>query len=102
MERGHFNAHHLKVLGEIHLLAGYTGPIEFCTRAAEAAPPQAVQEEAQAPDLFQATNSTTSLEEDLDEYLEEEQTGEDEEFEVLGAFFSVLDMSFDAQHRQEE
>jgi len=32
---------------------------------------------------------------DLEEELDEEQAGEDEEIEVLGACFSVLDMSGD-------
>ena len=36
MEWGHFNAHHLKILGKIYLLAGYTSPIGFGTHVAEA------------------------------------------------------------------
>jgi hypothetical protein len=99
MERGRFNAHHLKVLGKIHLLAGYTGPIEFGTRIAET---PTMQEEHQALVLSQDTGAPPSLEENLEEDLEEEQAGEDEEIVVLGAFFSVLDMSFDAQRGQEK
>jgi hypothetical protein len=103
MERGCFNAHHLNILGKIHLLPGYTGPIEFGTRIVET-PSVTVQEpeEPQAPVLSQATDASTSLEEDLEDYLEEEQAGEDEEVVVLGAFFSVLDMSFDGPCRQED
>ena len=98
MERGRFNAHHLKVLGKIHLLAGYTGPIEFGTHIAEA---PTTQEEPEAPPLSQATGATPNLEQDLEEDLEEEQAGEDEDVVVLGAFFNVLNMSFDAQRGQE-
>jgi len=99
MERGRFNAHHLKVLGKIHFLPSYTGPIGFGTRAAEA---PATQEEPQDPALSPATGATPIHEEDLEEELDEEQAGEDEEVLVLGAFFSVLDMSFDTPRSQEE
>ena len=63
MERGCFNAHHLKVLGKIHLLASYTGPIEFGTHIAEA---PTTQEQPEAPPLSQATGATPNLEEDLE------------------------------------
>jgi hypothetical protein len=104
MERGRFNAHHLKVLGKIYLLPGYTGPIGFGTRVAEASTtteePDAT-EEPQTP-ASPPTGTTPSNEEDLEEELDEEQAGEDEEIEVLGAFFSVLDMSIDVPRSQEE
>jgi hypothetical protein len=105
MERGRFNAHHLKVLGKIYLLPGYTGPVGCGTHVAPASTtteePDAA-EEHQGPPLPPATGAIPSLEEDLEEELEEEQAGEDEEIEVLGAFFSVLDVSCDAPHRWEE
>ena len=100
MERGRFNAHHLKVLGKIHLLAGYTGPIEFGTRMTEVAaePPTAATESPGLDSaLSQPANDASPSLEDLEEDLEEEQAGEDEDIAVLGAFFCVLDMSFDAQ-----
>ena len=59
MERGRFNAHHLKVLGKIHLLAGYTGPIKSGTHIAEA---PTTQEEPEVPPLSQATGATPNLE----------------------------------------
>ena len=98
MERGHFNAHHLQVLGKIYLLPGYTGPIGFGIHVAEAL---ATSEEPQDPVLPPTTGTTPSHEEDLEEELDEEQASEDEEVEVLGAFFSVLDMSFDVPRSQD-
>lgn len=98
MERGRFNAYHLKVLEKIYLLAGYTGPIGFGTRVAEAPATEEPLDLTFSPD----TGVTPSHEEELEEELNEEQAGEDEEVEVLGAFFSVLDMSFDGQRSQEE
>ena len=103
MEHGHFNAHHVKVLGKIYLLAGYTGPIGCGTRVAQASTiteEPDTPEEHQGPPLPPATGAIPSLEEDLEEELEEEQAGEDEEIEVLDAFFSVLDMSCDVPHSQ--
>lgn len=98
MERGRFNAHHLQVLGKIYLLPGYTGPIGMGIHVTEA---PATSEEPQDPVLPPATVTTPSREEDLEEELDEEQAGEDEDVEVLGAFFSVLDMSFDVPHPDE-
>ena len=105
MERGRFNAHHLKVLGKIYLLAGYTGPIGCGTRVAQASTTTEepdTPEEHQGPPLPPATGAIPSLEEDLEEELEEEQAGEDEEIEALDAFFSILDVSCDAPRSQEE
>ena len=104
MERGRFNAHHLKVLGKIYLLAGYTGPIGAGTHVAVA--PMTSEEpdasgEPQTPAL-PPTGTKPSHEMDLEEELDEEQAGEDEEIEVLGACFSVLDLSGDGPCSQEE
>jgi hypothetical protein len=94
MERGRFNAHHLKVLGKIYLLVGYTGHIGFGTRAAEALTTQKEpQDPAPPPAPPPATGANPIHEEDLEQELDEEQAGEDEE---VGAFYSVLNMSFDA------
>ena len=104
MEWGRFNAHHLKILGKIYLLAGYTGPIGFGTRVAEASTTTEepdTTEEPQTPAL-PPTGTNPSHEEDLEEELDEEQAGEDEEIKVLGAFFSVFDMSVDVPRSQEE
>jgi hypothetical protein len=100
MERARFNAHHLNVLGKIYHLAGYTGPVGFGSHAVEApAPP----EDPQDPALPQApvTGLTPSHEEDLEEELDEEQAGEDEEVEVLGLVLSVLNISFDVPSSQD-
>jgi hypothetical protein len=95
MERARFNEHHLSVLGRIFLLPGYTGPVGFGTRAVEA---PAVPELPKEPALPPATGATLSQEEDLEEELDEEQAGEDEEVVVLAAVFSLLDMSLDVPH----
>jgi len=101
MERARFNIHHFNVLGKIYSLPGYTGPVGFGTRAAEA-PAANTPEVYQEPALPPAAVSTPSHEEDLEEELDEEQAGEDEEVAVFGAVFTVLDMSIDVQHSQEE
>lgn len=93
MERGRFNAHHLKVLEKIHHLTGYTGPIEFGTHIAEIA---TMQEAAQAPFPSQAPTCAIPCLVDLEEDLEEEQAGEDEDVVALGALLNVLDVMFDA------
>jgi hypothetical protein len=105
MERGHFNAHHLKVLRKIYLLAGYTGSIGCGTclpQAFTTTEESDTPEKHQSPPLPPATGAISSHEEDLEEELEEEQAGEDEEIEVLDAFFSVLDVSFDGPRSQEK
>ena len=56
----------------------------------------------QDPVLPPAAVSTPCHAEDFEEELDEEQAGEDEEVAVFGAVFTVLDMSFDVQHSQEE
>jgi hypothetical protein len=98
MERARFNAHHLNVLGKIYHLAGYTGPVGFGAHITEAPAPA---EDPQDLALPPVTGATQSHEEDLEEELDEEQAGEDEEIEVLGAVFSVLNISFDVPCRQD-
>jgi hypothetical protein len=105
MEHGHFNAHHLKVLGKIYLLAGYTVPIRCGTHVTQVSTTTEepdIPEEHQGLPLPLATGAIPSVEEDLEEELEEEQAGEDEVIEVLGAFFSILDMSCDVPRSREE
>ena len=97
MERARFNAHHLKVLGDIYLLPGFTGSVGFGIHVAEA---PATTEAPKDPVLPLGAGTTLNCEEDLEE-LEGEQAGEDEEVAVLGAVFDVLDISFDVQHSQE-
>ena len=99
MERARFNAHHFNTLGKIYHLSGYTGPVGFGTHTIDT--PVLVPEDPQDPALPLATGATPSHEEDLDEDLDEEQTGEDEEVKVLSLVFSVLNMSFDVPRSQE-
>jgi hypothetical protein len=87
------------VLGKIYVLAGYTGPVGFGSHAAEDPAATEVPRELAVPPVVV---TTPNHDEDLEEELEEEQAGEDEEVAVLGAVFSLLNMSFDVQHRQEE
>lgn len=54
-----------------------------------------MQEVAQVPFLSQPTTDAIPCLKDLEEDLEEEQAGDDEDVVVLSAFFSVLDISFD-------
>ena len=97
MERACFNAHHLKVLGDIYLLPSFTGSVGFGIRVAEA---PATTEAPKDPVLPPGAGTTPNREEDSEE-LEGEQAGEDEEVAVLGAVFDLLDISFDVQDSQE-
>jgi hypothetical protein len=99
MERARFNAHHLKVLGKIYVLDGYTGPVGCGTRVEEA---PAAQEDPKEQDLPPAAGASLIHEEDCEEELEEEQAGEEEEVAVLGAVFTLLNMSLDVRCSQEE
>ena len=101
LERARFNSHHFNVLGKIYSLPGYTGAVGFGTRATEA-PATDTPEDYQEPVHPLAAVSTPCHEEDLEEELDEEQAGEDEEVAVFGAVFTVLDMSIDVQQSQEE
>ena len=80
------------------------GPIGFGTHVVEAsttAEESVATEEPQTLAL-PPTGINPSHKEDLEEELDEEQAGEDEEIEVLGAFFSILDMSVDVPCSQEK
>ena len=93
MERGRFNAHHLKVLGKIYLLAGYTGPIgagkySCCTGSHDirgARCKWGASDSGSSPYRYQPRHEM-----DLEEELDEEQAGEDEEIEVSVAERSTL------------
>lgn len=104
LERGCFNVHHTNILHKIYLLKGFTGTRELGTCLEETIP--AIHEEP--PSLPMAADGppppvhNVMLGFDGEEELEDEQAGEDEDIIVLGAYYSVLDMSSDGPLRDNE
>jgi hypothetical protein len=92
MERGRFNVHHTDILRQIYLLKGFTGIRELGTHLESTNIP----EEPQLPPPVASDVPQPLVHiDDGEEVLEDEQVEEDEEIVVLGAYYSVLDMSSD-------
>jgi hypothetical protein len=103
MERGRYNVHHTDNLRKIYLLKGFTGTRELGIHFEVADIPEEPQPPPTAPDVPQPpVYSSDMLGFDDEEELEEEQAGEDEDIVVLGAYYSVLDMSSDGPLIDEE
>jgi hypothetical protein len=103
MERGRFNVHHTDTLRKIYLLKGFTGTRELGTHFEVANIPDELQlPPPTAADVPQPPVHSDMSGFDEEEELEEEQAGEDEDIVVLGAYYSVLDMSSDGPLRDEE
>ena len=104
MERGRFNVHHTDILRKIYLLKGFTGTRELGTHLEETTPtiPEELPLPPTAPDGPLPLVHSEMLIFDGEEELEDEQAGEDEDILVLGAYYSVLDMSSDGPLRGEE
>ena len=92
METGHFNAHHLKTLNQICQLKGFTGGELFGTHITEASLPLVMPPQLQ---LSPTDKMPVDEEVDREEDLEKEQAGEDQDEAVLGAYYSVLQLSYD-------
>ena len=95
MERGRYDALHTKIINQITQLKGFTGDVLYGTRIPINLPlpaqPLVTQNEPLVP------TETTVLDKDIDgeEDLEEEQAGEDQDEVVLGAYYSVIEFSYD-------
>ena len=97
-ENGHYEAVHMKILNQITSLKGFTGSTLYGTHIPDATPPIEVP---MAPITQQEPlpASRSAVEEenasDREQDLEEEQAGEDRDDAVLGAYYSVLELSYD-------
>jgi hypothetical protein len=99
MEGSRFIMHHTKILNQIVALKGYSGgpvlgihwhvPDVEATIMMVPVPPSPVS--TSLPTDINLTHAVDSREEDL----EEEETGDDEEREAMGAYYSVIQMSID-------
>ena len=105
MERGRFNVYHTDILSKIYLLKGFTGTQDLGTHLEETnvsgepqSPPPTASDVPQPP----VHSDSDLLGFDDEEELEDEQAGEDEDINVLGAYYSVLDMSSDGPLSIEE
>jgi hypothetical protein len=95
MEMGRYDALHMKIINQITKLAGYTGGELYGTHipiniSLLAKPPVTQQEP-----LISAVGMHVDDVIDGDEDLEDEQTGEDQDEAVLGAYYSVIEFSYD-------
>jgi hypothetical protein len=97
MEGGRFIKHHTKILNQIVALKGYSGgpllgthvPDVEATIMMPAVPvPQAPVATLLLADISHGV--------DREEDLEEEEAGENEEMEAMGAYYSVIQMSIDS------
>jgi len=102
MEKSRYIEHHTAVLNDITSLKGYSGGPLFGTRRKATplptSPSLAVPAPGPVAPVLEEVEENSSLEAERDEDLEEEQVGEDEDTEILGAFFNVFELSLDS-HR---
>ena len=84
-------------------MKGFTGTRELGTHLEVANIPEELQPLAPPPTASEPpVHSDTPVDLDGEEELEDEQAGEDEDMIVLGAYYSVLDMSSDGPMRDNE
>ena len=98
MEKSRYIEHHTMVLNDIASLKGYTGGSLFGTHLKTTmTPPLTSSSAPPVPGIStpEEVEEDSSLGPEKDEDLEEEQAGEDEEVVMLGAFFSVFELSLD-------
>ena len=97
MEMGRYDALHMKIFDQITQLKGFTGGRLYGTHIPDVFPPAppaeapVTQQEPPLPKDRMAVYEEVDKEEDL----EEEQAGEDQDDAVLGAYYSVLEFSYD-------
>lgn len=94
IESSRYDALHMKVLNQISSLKGFTGCMLYGTCIPDVSHPVEAAPVTQQQPL--TTDETAIVEEiDREEDLEEEQAGEDRDDAVLGAYYSVLQFSYD-------
>ena len=93
METGRYDALHMKIFDQITRLKGFTGGGLHGTHI----PHGSIPAEAQAPTQQPLPADRMAIDEEVDreEDFEEEQAGEDRDEAVLGAYYSVLEFSYD-------
>ena len=99
MEKTRYIEHHTTILNDIVSLKGYNGGPLFGVRLKSTTPLAASSSAAPVPGAVspREVEEENGIELEHDEDLEEEQAGEDEEAEILGAFFSVFEVSLDTR-----
>lgn len=95
MEMGRYDALHIKILTQITELKGFTGGGLYGTHIPNSillpAKPPVTQQEPLSP--MDGIHIDDGVDEELN--LEEEQTGEDQDEVVLGAYYNVMEFSYD-------
>ena len=92
MEMGRYDALHMKIFDQITQLKGFTGGRLYDVfPPAPPAEAPVTQQEPPLPKDRMAVDEEVDREEDL----EEEQAGEEQDDAVLGAYYSVLEFSYD-------
>jgi hypothetical protein len=95
LEMDRYNAAHMKTINQITELKGYTGDGLYGTRNPIDIPFPAEPPVTQQGPLVPIEKMLVDEEFDGDENFEEEQTAEDQDEVVMGAFFSVMELSYD-------
>lgn len=95
-ETGRYDTLHMKILNKITSLKGFTGGSLFGTHIPEASAVSLPVRVTPVTQLQPSAERMAAEEEiDRDEDFEEEQAGEDRDVAVLGAYFSVIEFSYD-------
>jgi hypothetical protein len=94
-ETSRYDTLHMKILNNITTLMGFTGGSLFGTHNPLASLQVGVTPVTQQQLQPSADRPIAEEENERDEDLEEEQAGEDRDVAVLGAYYSVLEFSYD-------
>lgn len=97
MEGSRFILHHTKILNQIVALKGYSGGPLLGTHVPDVKSTVAHVPPVTIPPVTTSIPEVNFTDEaDRDEDLEEEEAGDDNEREALGAYYSVIQMSIDS------
>ena len=95
METGRYDALHMKIFDHITRLKGFTGGGLYGTHIPHGSVPAEAPLTQQQQQPLPADRMAMDEEVDREEDFEDEQAGEDRDEAVLGAYYSVLEFSYD-------
>jgi hypothetical protein len=95
METGRYDAMHTNIINQITQLEGFTGDGLYGTHIPIKIPLPAKPPVTRQEPLVPTDGMLVDEDIDRDQDLEEEQTGEDQDEVVLGAYYSVIEFSYD-------
>jgi hypothetical protein len=95
LDTGRYATLHMKILNQITCLKGFTGGSLYGTSISDVSLPVEVAPVTQQQQPLPTDGMVVNEEIDREQDLEEEQAGEDRDEAVLGAYYSVLEFSYD-------